>query len=195
MNDSFFSCCAVIANVIYKHMFIKRCTLDSIVCRWFQIVGYPLPCIHKQMVFWGYFIPLILPFVLSNQLYYHRSTKFYFSLIIFPRWCQIDITTQFIKHILSVLLYCVHTCQYGMETYTSHGVCLFLLKMAQNIKKNIYSSVLHSHTVLMKLCPCGSHRQLNSVLYPNNRILKSSKIIINRLVLKEFSTCRQFESR
>ena len=27
----------------------------------------------------------------------------------------------------------------------------------------------------MKLCPCERYRQLNSVLYPNNHILKSSK--------------------
>jgi len=30
-------------------------------------------------------------------------------------------------------------------------------------QKFTYSSVLHSHTVLMKLFPCGRHRQLNSV--------------------------------
>ena len=48
-----------------------------------------------------------------------------------------------------------------------------------------YSYVLHSHTVLLQLCPCGRYRQLNSYLYPNNHILKSSKIIFNRLVLKE----------
>ena len=38
----------------------------------------------------------------------------------------------------------------------------------------------------MKLCPCGRYRQLNSVLYANNHILKSSKIIFNGLVLKAF---------
>ena len=52
---------------------------------------------------------------------------------------------------------------------------------AQN-QKNTYSSVLHSHTVLVKLCPCGRYRQLNSILYPNNHIPKSSKIIFNALV-------------
>jgi len=31
--------------------------------------------------------------------------------------------------------------------------------VAQN-KTKTYSSVLHSHTVLMKLCPCGRYRQL-----------------------------------
>jgi len=48
------------------------------------------------------------------------------------------------------------------------------------------SSVFNSHTILMKLCPCGRYRQLNSVLYPNNHIhvLKSSKIIFNWLILK-----------
>ena len=40
-----------------------------------------------------------------------------------------------------------------------------------------------SYTVLMKLCPCGRYRLLNSVLYPNNHILKSSKMISNGLVL------------
>jgi len=36
-----------------------------------------------------------------------------------------------------------------------------------------YSCLLHSHTVLMKLCPCGRYRQLNSILYPYNHILMS----------------------
>ena len=58
---------------------------------------------------------------------------------------------------------------------------------------NTYSSVLHSHTAFMKLCPCGIYRQLNSVLYPNNHLLKSSKVIFNGLVLHEFSTCRHFD--
>ena len=53
-------------------------------------------------------------------------------------------------------------------------------------KKCTYSSVLHSPTVLMKLCPCGRYRQLNSVLYPNYHKLKSSKIIFNGLSLKRF---------
>ena len=56
----------------------------------------------------------------------------------------------------------------------------------KNTIKNTYSSVHHSHTVLMKVCPCGRYRQLNSVLYPYNHILKSSKIIFNGLVLKDF---------
>ena len=34
---------------------------------------------------------------------------------------------------------------------------------AQN-QKMTYSSVLHSHKVLMKLCPCERYRQMNSVL-------------------------------
>ena len=46
----------------------------------------------------------------------------------------------------------------------------------------------------MKGCPCGRYRQLNSVLYPRYHILKWSKLIFNGLVLKVFSTCRQFES-
>jgi len=41
-------------------------------------------------------------------------------------------------------------------------------------QKFTYSSVLHSHTVLMTLCPCARYRQLNSVLYPVNHILKLS---------------------
>ena len=45
---------------------------------------------------------------------------------------------------------------------------------AQN-QKFTYSYVPHSHTVLMKLCPCGRYRQLNSVLYCINHILKSSR--------------------
>jgi len=31
--------------------------------------------------------------------------------------------------------------------------------------KNTYSPVLHSQTELMKLCPCGRYRQVNSVLH------------------------------
>ena len=54
---------------------------------------------------------------------------------------------------------------------------------AQN-KKNTYSSVLHIHTVLMQLYPCGRYRQLNSVLYPNNLTVKSSKTIFNGFNLK-----------
>ena len=58
--------------------------------------------------------------------------------------------------------------------------------LSVKIKKCTYSSVLHSHTILMNVCPCGRYRQLfNSVLYPNNHILKSSKIIFNGLVLFE----------
>jgi len=53
------------------------------------------------------------------------------------------------------------------------------------IKKTTYSSALHSHTVLLKVCPCGRYKQLNSVLHPNNNVLKSSKIIFNGLVLKD----------
>ena len=49
------------------------------------------------------------------------------------------------------------------------------------------STVLHSHTVLMKVCLCGRYRQLNSVLYPNNRIPKSSKTIFHGLVLNYLS--------
>ena len=48
-----------------------------------------------------------------------------------------------------------------------------------------YSSVLHRNTVLMQLCPYGKYRQLNSGLYPNNRIRKSSKVTFNGLVLKD----------
>ena len=52
-------------------------------------------------------------------------------------------------------------------------------------KKKIHiHSVLRSHTVPLKLSPYGRYRQLNSVLYPNNYKLKSSKIILNGLVLK-----------
>ena len=56
---------------------------------------------------------------------------------------------------------------------------------AQN-QKITYSSVLHSHTVLMKWCPCGRYRQLNSVLYCNNHTSTSSKIISNGLIFKQF---------
>ena len=52
-------------------------------------------------------------------------------------------------------------------------------------KQTTYSSVLHSHTVLMKVCPCARYRQLNLVLYPNNHILKSTSTM----------TCWDFEQR
>ena len=50
---------------------------------------------------------------------------------------------------------------------------------------------LHNHlyfiaTQYLKLCTCGIYRQLNSILYPTNHILKSSKIIFNVLVLRDF---------
>ena len=54
--------------------------------------------------------------------------------------------------------------------------------LSLKIKNNTNSFVLHSQTVLVKLCPCGRYRQLNSVLYSNNHILKSIKIIVNGLV-------------
>ena len=64
-------------------------------------------------------------------------------------------------------------------------IWLLLLKMDFSSElKNTYSIVLHSHTVLTKVCPCGRYRQLKSVLYPNKHILKSSKIISNWLFLK-----------
>jgi len=66
---------------------------------------------------------------------------------------------------------------------------LYIVKIKDGLslknKKDTYSSVLHSHTVLLKLCPCGRYKQLNSVLYPNNIVLKSSTIIFNGLVLKD----------
>ena len=69
-------------------------------------------------------------------------------------------------------------------------VLLYIVKVKDGLslknKKNTYSSVLYSHTVLLKLCPCGRYRQLNLVLYPKNYILKSSKIIFNGLVLTDF---------
>jgi len=46
--------------------------------------------------------------------------------------------------------------------------------------------MLHSHTVLIQLYPCGRYRQLNKVLYPNNHVLNSSKIIFNRLIFNLF---------
>ena len=48
----------------------------------------------------------------------------------------------------------------------------------------------------MNVCPCRRYRQLNSILNLNNHIQILSKIIFNRLVLKNiFSTWGQFESR
>ena len=63
-----------------------------------------------------------------------------------------------------------------LHAVNCHIVWVFLKMEARSrFKKNTYLSVLHSHTVLMKLCPYGRYRQLNSVLYPYNHILKSSK--------------------
>jgi len=56
-----------------------------------------------------------------------------------------------------------------------------LLKIFRSQSKiYIYKPVLHSHTVLMKLCLPRRYRQLNLVLYLNNHILKLSKTIFNR---------------
>jgi len=53
--------------------------------------------------------------------------------------------------------------------------------------KKMHIHLFYSHTVLVKLCPCGRYRQLIVVLYHNkHNILKSSNIIFNRLVLKDF---------
>ena len=57
---------------------------------------------------------------------------------------------------------------------------------AKKKKLNTCSSVFHSHTVLIKLCPCGRYRQPNLVLYHNGYILNLSKIIFNGIFLKEF---------
>ena len=46
-----------------------------------------------------------------------------------------------------------------------------LLKMDFCSKpKGTYSSALHSHTVLKKVCPCRRYRQLNWVLQPSHHI-------------------------
>ena len=63
----------------------------------------------------------------------------------------------------------------------SHCEWNYRWTLTQN-QKITYSSVLHSHTVCMKLCPI--YRQLNSVLYCNNQVLKT--LIFNKLVLKYF---------
>ena len=41
---------------------------------------------------------------------------------------------------------------------------------------------IHKYTVCRKVCSCERYRQLNSVLYPNKHILKSSNIIFDGLV-------------
>ena len=62
--------------------------------------------------------------------------------------------------------------------------CKMKLKMDFRSKTTTtHSPVLHSHKVLNDLCPCGRYRQLNSVLYPNMHILKSSQKFVNGLVL------------
>ena len=53
--------------------------------------------------------------------------------------------------------------------------CTILKMDFRSESKYTYSSVLYSHTVLIKLFPCRRYRQLNSVLNSNNHILKSSK--------------------
>jgi len=64
---------------------------------------------------------------------------------------------------------------------------LYYIKMDFRSKsKEIIIICTASHTLLMKVCPCERYRQLNSVLYPNNHILKSSKKIFNVLVLRDF---------
>ena len=48
----------------------------------------------------------------------------------------------------------------------------FLLKIT-NFHIHLY--FIATRTVFIQLCSCGSYRQLNSVIYHNNYILKSSK--------------------
>ena len=72
-------------------------------------------------------------------------------------------------------------CRFSNVHFTM-SLCLNRWTFAST-KINTYSSVLYSHTVLMKVC--GSYRQMNSVLYPNNHILQSSNIIFNGCVLNE----------
>jgi len=47
------------------------------------------------------------------------------------------------------------------ETYRDHEVHILKVDFCSEYEKNTYSSVLHSHKVLMKLCPCRIYRQLN----------------------------------
>ena len=75
---------------------------------------------------------------------------------------------------------------FKVPVMNSHKTTLFKGVLSLKIHFFIYLSVLHSHRGLMKLCPCGIYRQLNSIPSPSNHILKSSKIIFNVSVIKEF---------
>ena len=101
------------------------------------------------------------------------------------------------KSNIFLLLFCVWTIwKKWLELYRKVSVLtvIFIFKMFRRAfykvdfrskLKNTYSSVLHSHTVLMKLYHCGRYRQLNLVLYRNSHIPNSSKIMSNGLVLKD----------
>ena len=87
--------------------------------------------------------------------------------------------------LVQIILVLWQTNPYWKGRATNEGLTNTVLKwtFAQN-KNKTYSSVLHWHTVLMTVCPCGRYKQLNSVVYPKKHILKSSKIVSNGLVLK-----------
>ena len=72
--------------------------------------------------------------------------------------------------------------------YPSISLTAFYLKVdsRSKLKQGIHIHLYFIATeYLWILCPCGRYRQPNSVLYPNNHILKSSTIIFNGLVLKD----------
>ena len=100
--------------------------------------------------------------------------------ICFTDTALVDKTAR-IKSISHVLTF-IHLTQITKKALKGIDITL-KMDVLSKYKKCTYSSVLHSHKVRMKLCPCERYRQLNSVLYPINYILKSSKIIFNGLVL------------
>jgi len=81
---------------------------------------------------------------------------------------------------------------YNLDKSSSINTSKLLYQFRAHIFKDGFSlkiKNLHVHLHFIatqyKICPCGRYRQLNSILYTNYHILKSSKIIFNGLVVKD----------
>ena len=87
-----------------------------------------------------------------------------------------------------------------MRQLLCYQMCMNYIDIAKRwtfpkTKTHIHLSELHSHKVLMKVCPCELHILLIWMLQPSYHIRTSSKIIINVSVIHQFCTSGQFERR
>ena len=106
--------------------------------------------------------------ILSGRHWYYIQTPVYILFDLFGLFSP-SITRSY-KHIM-------------------YNVCKYLSMDFRSKSKFTYSSVLHNHIVLIKVCPCGRYRQLNSVLYHNNHILKSLNMSAGNLKLGKPKLC------